>query len=415
VNFPSPGAFPTSWRVLSIGGGTPIVSYEANVSPGVGVPLAWLPNNSILFSARSGDATGLWQAKLSPKNWKAIEPFTKLTFGSADNVAASANDRTVVFSSNTGTTRLWSFALRSQDHRSGGELLAFSSSGSMDYFPSLSESGKLAYVSLKSNRWNFLVRDLLSGREAWLGSSERSSPYRVSTAITSDGSRVAYSVGGGANSSIFTVGADGGVSQRVCDHCGQVRAWSLDGKSMASQEAVVEGGTVSGLRINRIDPVSGSKTVIAEKRGVNLYAPDFSRDGRWIAFQGQPNGTAAKVVEQLFVAPLDAGLPVDPSSWITVTGLDYFDAGPHWSRDGEMLYFTSNRDGSICLWAVRLDPATKKPAGQPYPVRHFHASSREDPNKAFKAYPVFSLSPDRIVISLEQVQSDLWMMQLPGR
>jgi hypothetical protein len=30
-------------------------------------------------------------------------------------------------------------------------------------------------------------------------------------------------------------------------------------------------------------------------------------------------------------------------------------------------------------------------------------------------YPIFSVGPDRIVISLEQVQSDLWMMQLPGQ
>ena len=75
-----------------------------------------------------------------------------------------------------------------------------------------------------------------------------------------------------------------------------------------------------------------------------------------------------------------------------------------------MLYFTSNRDGSTCLWAVRLDPATKKPLAEPYAVRHFHASPR---NYSANVYPVFSLGADRIVISLEQVQSDLWMMHLP--
>jgi Helix-turn-helix domain len=72
--------------------------------------------------------------------------------------------------------------------------------------------------------------------------------------------------------------------------------------------------------------------------------------------------------------------------------------------------FQAKRDGSTCLWAIRLDPISKKPAGEPFPVRHFHASPRQYSNAT---YPVFSIGPDRIVISLEQVQSDLWMMHLP--
>jgi hypothetical protein len=116
---------------------------------------------------------------------------------------------------------------------------------------------------------------------------------------------------------------------------------------------------------------------------------------------------------QLFVAPLNGRLPIEPARWITITSLGhYIDAGAKWSRDGRMLYFMSDRDGSTCLWAVRLDAATKKPLGEPFAVRHFHASPRQYSDAV---YPIFSLGPDRIVISLEQVQSDLWMMQLPGQ
>jgi hypothetical protein len=45
--------------------------------------------------------------------------------------------------------------------------------------------------------------------------------------------------------------------------------------------------------------------------------------------------------------------------------------------------------------------------GRPFAVRHFHGNPR------VKLYPTFSVAPDRIVISLDQVQSDLWMMHLP--
>src|SRR5215467_16313615 len=51
---------------------------------------------------------------------------------------------------------------------------------------------------------------------------------------------------------------------------------------------------------------------------------------------------------------------------------------------------------------------TKGPVGQPFAVQHFHANPR---HHIF--YPLFSVGPDRIVISLDQLQSDLWMMHLP--
>jgi hypothetical protein len=175
---------------------------------------------------------------------------------------------------------------------------------------------------------------------------------------------------------------------------------------MASQEWVQE-GTVSASRIDRLDAVSVRKTVIAEKSGVYLYAPDFSPDGGWVAFQALPKGIGG---EQLFIAPLGADLPVEPARWIAVTNLAHFDFNAKWSRDGKILYFMSERDGSSCLWAVRLDAGTKRPAGEPFAVRHFHGSPRQDTDGV---WPIFSLGPDRIVINLEQVQSDLWMMQLP--
>jgi hypothetical protein len=104
------------------------------------------------------------------------------------------------------------------------------------------------------------------------------------------------------------------------------------------------------------------------------------------------------------------GTPVEPSRWIAVTDLEYFDAGPMWSRDGKILYFNSNRDGFTCLWGVRVDSATGKRAGAPYPVKHFHGNPR-----FYSAYPQFCVGPDRIIISLDLVRSDLWMTHLPER
>jgi Tol biopolymer transport system component len=348
-------------------------------------------------------------AKLSPADWRIHEPFERLTSGAGQITSASAaSNGTVVFSSAMTPTRLWSLPLAKGGQRSLGDMLPFPSTGSKDYFPSLSaDAGKMAYLSQKSGKWNVWIRDLKNGTETWLASVEGSNPYQVSTVIRPDGSQVAYSICSAAPCDIFTVAANGGVPQKICTNCGQVRAWSSDGTAMASQDW---GGDKKNYReeshILRIDPLTGRKTLIAEN-GTRLWAPDLSTDGRWITFQSNP---WTSTTEQIFVAPWDSSGPVDPARWIAITTLDHYDAGPHWSRDGKMLYFTSERDGSNCLWAVGLDPVTKRPTGEPFAVRHFHASPRQYSPAVF---PIFSLGLDRIVINLEQVQSDLWMMQLP--
>jgi len=186
----------------------------------------------------------------------------------------------------------------------------------------------------------------------------------------------------------------------------KLRSWSSDGTVMASQQLILEGPNSTRFRINRIHTATGRTTILTEKSGTFLFAPDLSPDGRWIVFQARP--APVSDFEQLFVAPADESVPVAASRWIAPTDLQYFDADPQWSRDGKMVYFTSNRDGFTCLWALRVDPTTKRVAGQPFAVHDFHGTPRH-----YTLYPTFSVGPDRMVISLDQVQSDLWMTHLP--
>ncbi len=69
---------------------------------------------------------------------------------------------------------------------------------------------------------------------------------------------------------------------------------------MLSQETGFDGAK---WRINRIDAVSGRKTVLLQKS--LLYAPDLSPDGHWVAFQAREALSDPR--EQLFVAPMSDG------------------------------------------------------------------------------------------------------------
>ncbi len=372
------------------------------------VPLAWLRGNRILYRASSGDAINLWLATLSARDWRLTKPPDQLTFGPGEITSASVSDSgTVVFGNTRAQTRLWSFALERGTGRAEKKFATLPSSGEIDWYPSLSDTGKLAYLSQKFGKWNVWLTDLSSGKQTWLANVE-GNRGTISVVVNRAGSRVAYTTCRGERSmcTIFTVAATGGAPARVCDDCGMLRSWSSNGGVMVSQQPSPEGQNWTRFRINRIDTASGRTTILTEKPGTFLFAPDLSPDGRWIVFQARP--APVSDFEQLFVAPADESVPVAPSRWIALTDLQHFDADPQWSRDGKMVYFTSNRDGYTCLWALRLDSVTKRSAGQPFAVQHFHGTPR-----AHTLYPTFSVGLDRIVISLDQLQSDLWMMHLP--
>ena len=400
-----------AWYLAPVSGGQPVridpSAQFASFLPAFPIPLAWLSSNRILFSYASGDTVNLWMATLSPDNRRIIGPPEQLTFGTGRITDASVTSSgVVVFAITASRPRLWDVPLETRETRDKGDPMAVVTNRDFTYWPSLSDTGKLAYLALKSDKFNLWLRDLASGKETLLASVEGGGNInRVSAYINRTGTKLAYTTTLESKSAIYTIGAGGGPSEKICEDCGQVRSWSADRKVMLSQERVFEGSKWVSVRINRIDAASGRKTVLLEKRSF-LFSPDLSPDGRWVAFQDR--ATLADRREQLFVAPMTDGGPVPPERWVPLTELKYFDAGPIFSRDGKVIYFTSDRDGFTCLWAVRFNPATGKPVGDPYPVKHFHGSPRH-----YSWYPAFSVGPDRIVISLEQVQSDLWMTQLP--
>jgi len=82
---------------------------------------------------------------------------------------------------------------------------------------------------------------------------------------------------------------------------------------------------------------------------------------------------------QIWIAALKtdssgAAVPVPRTEWIAITDGSKLERDPAWSSDGRFLYFLSERDGFRCIWAVPLNPATKRPSGEAFAVRHFHSA-----------------------------------------
>ena len=316
-----------AWYVAPVSGGQPVriepsvqFSHFLEAFP---VPLAWLGSNRIVFSYNSGETVNLWMATLSTDNRRIIGPPKQVTFGTGRVTDASVADNgTVVFATTEGRPRLWNAPLLTRQAGDKGDPMAVATNRDFTAFPTLSDTGKLAYLARTSDKWNLWLRDLPSGKET-LQATAFGNIYVVSAYLNRTGTRLAYTTLQGSKQVIYTVAAGGGMPEKICEDCGQLRSWSADGRVMLSQERVFEDSKLVAVRINRIDAASGRKTVLLENGGF-LSAPELSPDGRWVAFQAKPISNYGR--QQLFLAPMSDDSPVPLERWVPITELKYFDA-----------------------------------------------------------------------------------------
>ena len=125
-----------------------------------------------------------------------------------------------------------------------------------------------------------------------------------------------------------------------------------------------------------------------------IHGAEISPDMKWLAFH-TPDGDESPV----FITPMRDGQGAPEQHWIRIA-----DKGnnrrPWWSPDGRILYFRSERDGFPCLWAQRLDPATKHPKGEPFPVTHIH-------NRRLSGTFGPAVLPDQYVVALMDTTTNI--------
>jgi Tol biopolymer transport system component len=204
---------------------------------------------------------------------------------------------------------------------------------------------------------------------------------------------------------IFVVGTAGGTPELVCDDCGEVEGWSPAG----DQILYVAAHDPSGVGLLRLG--SSPDHAWLRNPAYGIYNPRFSPDGGWIAFNGRTDRLAPA---QVFVAKVQEAVVSDPGNWIVVsTDGD----APSWSPTGSFLYFWSDRDGSSCIWAQRLEPTSKRPIGALLSIQHFHRRGLSSRNLYLGA-PTIAVARRKIVFNLGDHTGNIWMKDVaegPGQ
>jgi Tol biopolymer transport system component len=372
-------------------------------SSGAGIaPDLWLPKeNRVVFSAAFAsantfrDSVNLWSIPLSSRSWKVAGPARQLTSGTAFEVRpAMTPSGEMLFTSAETRTGIWMLPVAANEGKATGQLKQLTRGAAFHGQPSISLDGrKVVYYSTKSGNMDIWILDVETGKETPLTST--ASP-EANPQISADGATVLYSAYGKREA--YLVASQGGEVTKICDDCG---SWNVSND--ATDLLYWYSATKPLVSIGLFHLPTGRKIELINHPEYNLYQPQFSPDDRWIAFLAQMGQGRSRV----YITPFRGLVKSDPSDWIQVTGGELSDDKPRWSPDGSLLYFTSHRDGFMCLWAQRLDPDTKQPVGPPFDVHHFHTSRRSLANVGLGPMEI-SIARNAIVFNLGEVTANIW-------
>jgi Tol biopolymer transport system component len=220
--------------------------------------------------------------------------------------------------------------------------------------PSLSPDGQqVVYAADDGQQRDIYLQDVGGQRTFNLTQDSPADDY--SPAFSVDGEFIAFRSsrdGGG----LFVMRRTGEAVRRVTDR-GHSPTWSPDGTRLDYVQEDVSLSPfnmqerVRGLWIVDIDSGESIELVASD-----AVLPSWSPNGKWIAY------TARGGESHLWMVPAQGGPPVQ------VTHDVGHDWGPAWSPDGQYLYFTSDRGGSMNLWRVLVDQDRGTPLGSPEPV-----------------------------------------------
>jgi Tol biopolymer transport system component len=297
----------------------------------------------------------------------------------------------LAFASSTLNSDIWSLPLEANEGRVVGDVKRLTQDTIADFHPALSPDGnKMAWISARTGSQEIWIRDVRTGEEFALTAS-RTDKYEPR--FSPDGSRVSFSSYEDKKWTIYTIAAAGGTPEKVCEDGGEANAWSPDGKRIIGNR--LEGQSWI------LDLTSRRKSDLLSTR--QWTAPiSFSPDNRWLSFVASG---------QIAVAPYRDERSIEETAWIPI--IDDAGYGWVWSRDGNLLYNISGRDGFSCIWGQRVDAATKRPVGALFPVFHAHNARISLSNQATGS--TLAVGGDKMLFNMTEHLGNIWLAEWKER
>jgi len=354
------------WWVAPVAGG-PAVRTGAHRSlslpPVWQCPYSWTGSYIYFATGTTVEGVNLFRAPVDENTWKVSGPAERITSGAGMQYQTSVlRDGRIIYANLSWIANIWTLEGRPDLGLISGKPVPVTQDLMAKFEVSLSREGsKLAYVAFggfQSRRFEVLLKDLVTGEEKVF--PMRANQFGQTPRISPDGSTLSYRDLVEGKFRTFIVSGQATVGRDVCDAC-LILGFFADANFALIQE--------KGERLLRYNIATGEKTLLLEASAGRIMDPALSPDGRWISFVlGKPDGRVA-----MYIAP-PAGSPAPEKDWILLFEDDHYLGSPGWSSDGNCLYYLSERDGFCCVWIQKLNPQSKKPAGDAQGVYHAHQS-----------------------------------------
>jgi eukaryotic-like serine/threonine-protein kinase len=316
----------------------------------------------ILVSYGTLDSTNIYRVPFDAGFKRVIGNPIPIIVGAGFSVTptSSSDGRRIAFAVGTNpSTNIWRAPVDPKTGEVSGAPSRVTDGLAISLMPSPSRDGKrLAYRGGTQRAPEVRLRDLAANTDLRLAEAAAFT-YLV---LSPDGSTVAFSADQSPASSIYVVPATGGVPKKICDKCGRPVDWLPDRSKL-----LIDNAGPKHRDIHIVDVATGQAKPLLQHAEFSLTMPRVSPDGRVLTFSEMRPGRARRINLVPFT-----GEAVPESQWsVLVDGTD-FDRQPVWSPSGDIIYFQSDRDGTRCIWAQRVDTSTRKAVGQPFAAHHIH-------------------------------------------
>lgn len=369
------------------------------LTTGLFTSIQWLPGDrSVVFSELSAGAANLYRVGLSGEPPHIQGAPRRLTFGSAKELPLQPLDGLIPFASVSLSFDLWEIKLDADRGEPLGTPRCIVA-GWINDVPSLTTDGsRLSYISNRfqqglpglGGRFAVVLRDMASSREALLTSAG------FNPLLSPDGRRLVYSGQNGIFSVPVVTLEDIRSPELVCQNCGKPYGFSNSGSKLIYR---------SRTGIDVLDFATGGTTHVIDALATLYSGAKISPDDRWLAFNEVRPG-----ISQIWIAPFRSSA-APRSDWIAVSDANTWNDKPRWSPNGNLLYYTSDRDGFRCIWAQRLDPH-KRPVGPPFALHHSHRA-RSCLLNVEPVYAGLEVARGKLIFVNGEITGDVWMLRLP--
>ena len=350
-------------------------------------------NRSQVLSVRLDQATG----KLSGR----FEPVTSGT--THDQGPAVSSDGKVAFASIQFSSDLWMLPVDTGMGKVTGPMQRLTEDAALNDTAAISEDGKkVIFLSNRDGKQALWMKDLPSGKIRKVSPASGRTPDRPEfPGITADGNKVnfAFTADGQEQKNMLTNLSDGSIQEFTN------RGWGI---SPSGLFLLWYGKTVDDpLQAVRVD-TRETHEVMGQSKWPQR-SPHFSPDEQWISL----HTFNAEATRQVWIMPFRFGHAALESEWIPITDGKTLDRDAAWSPDGNMLYWLADRGGVRGIWAVKLDPKTKRPVMPAFEIKMFPGTRRSMMRFTNTGMGRPAVARDKIVFALGDETGNIWITKLP--